>query len=74
MGLGSVVVAGHQTAGRGQQGNQWIDTGEAGLAISVVLPATTQPERSRAVASGIVVALGMSCLVGYASKRRMMFF
>jgi BirA family biotin operon repressor/biotin-[acetyl-CoA-carboxylase] ligase len=58
MGLGSVVVAGRQTSGRGQQGNQWIDTGEAGLAFSVVLPATTQPERSRAVASGIAVALG----------------
>ncbi|MDG1837513.1 MAG: biotin--[acetyl-CoA-carboxylase] ligase [Phycisphaerales bacterium] len=58
MGLGSVVVAGRQTAGRGQRGNQWIDTGEAGLAFSVVLPATTQPERSRAVASGIAVALG----------------
>jgi BirA family biotin operon repressor/biotin-[acetyl-CoA-carboxylase] ligase len=58
LGLGAVVVAGRQTAGRGQQGNRWADTGCDGLAVSVVLEATTKPERSRAVASAIAVALG----------------
>ena len=58
MGLGAVVVTGQQTAGRGQRGNVWFGGGDAGLAFSVVLPATNRPERSRAVASAIVVALG----------------
>ncbi len=57
LGLGAVVVAGRQTAGRGQQGNGWADTGDEGLAFSVVLPATSRPERSRDVAAAIVVAL-----------------
>jgi BirA family biotin operon repressor/biotin-[acetyl-CoA-carboxylase] ligase len=58
LGTGAVVVAGRQTAGRGQRGNQWIDTGDAGLAMSIVLPATKRPETSREVASAIAVALG----------------
>jgi len=57
LGLGAVVVAGRQTAGRGQRGNVWADTGDEGLAFSVVLPATRRPERSRDVAAAIVVAL-----------------
>ena len=58
LGLGAVVVAGRQTAGRGQQGSSWADTQEGGLAFSVVLLATTQPERSRDIAAGIAVGLG----------------
>ncbi len=57
LGLGAVVVAGRQTAGRGQRGNTWEDTGDEGLAFSVALPATSRPERSRDVAAAIVVAL-----------------
>ncbi|MDA0214648.1 MAG: biotin--[acetyl-CoA-carboxylase] ligase, partial [Planctomycetota bacterium] len=32
--VGSVVVAGRQTAGRGRLGRSWIDTAEDGLALS----------------------------------------
>ncbi len=58
LGLGAVVVAGRQTAGRGQRGNIWADTGDGGLACSLVLPATTKPERSRDIAAAIAVGLG----------------
>lgn len=57
LGLGAVVVAPRQTGGRGQRGNAWADTGNEGLAFSVVLPATEQPDRSAAVARAIVNAL-----------------
>lgn len=57
LGLGAVVVAQRQTSGRGQRGNVWADTHDEGLAFSVVLPATEQPDRSAAVASAIVRAL-----------------
>ncbi|MSR45076.1 MAG: biotin--[acetyl-CoA-carboxylase] ligase [Phycisphaerales bacterium] len=36
--IGSVVIAGRQTAGRGRVGREWIDTGEDGLAISMNTP------------------------------------
>lgn len=57
LGLGAVVVAGRQTAGRGQRGNTWADTGDGGLAFSVVLEATTKPDRSRDIAEAIAVGL-----------------
>ncbi len=57
LGLGAVVVAQRQTAGRGQRGNLWADTGNEGLAFSVVLPATQQPQRSAAIARAIVEVL-----------------
>lgn len=57
MGLGAVVVAQRQTGGRGQWGNVWADTGDEGLAFSLVLPATDQPQRSAALAQAIVDAL-----------------
>ena len=57
MGRGGLVVAGRQVAGRGQRGNQWIDTGSEGLAFSLALPATDQPERSLALAEAIVAGL-----------------
>jgi BirA family biotin operon repressor/biotin-[acetyl-CoA-carboxylase] ligase len=59
LGLGSVVVAGRQTAGRGQRGNRWADTSDDGLAFSLALPATRKPERSRDVAAAIAVSLGV---------------
>jgi BirA family biotin operon repressor/biotin-[acetyl-CoA-carboxylase] ligase len=58
LGLGALVATGRQTAGRGQRGNAWFGGGDAGLAFSLVLPATNRPERSRELASAIVVALG----------------
>lgn len=57
LGLGAVVVAQRQTGGRGQRGNAWADTGDEGLAVSLVLPATDQPQRSAALAQAIVDAL-----------------
>ncbi|MEE2908524.1 MAG: biotin--[acetyl-CoA-carboxylase] ligase [Planctomycetota bacterium] len=57
MGPGGLVVAGRQVAGRGQRGNQWIDTGSEGLAFSLALSATDQPERSQALAEAIVAGL-----------------
>ena len=57
LGLGAVVVAQRQTGGRGQRGNVWADTGDDGLAFSMVLPATDQPQRSAALAQAIVDAL-----------------
>jgi BirA family biotin operon repressor/biotin-[acetyl-CoA-carboxylase] ligase len=57
LGLGAIVVAQRQTGGHGQRGNVWADTGDEGLAFSLVLPATRQPERSAALAQAIVDAL-----------------
>jgi BirA family biotin operon repressor/biotin-[acetyl-CoA-carboxylase] ligase len=57
MGLGSVVVAGRQVAGRGQRGNRWADTAGDGLAFSMALPATDQPECSLALAHALVASL-----------------
>ena len=51
------MLAGRQVAGRGQRGNRWCDTGEEGLAFSVVLPATDHPQRSQALAASIVASL-----------------
>lgn len=57
MGAGSLVVAGRQTAGRGQRGNRWADTGGEGLAFSLALPATDQPRCSLALAEALVATL-----------------
>ena len=57
LGLGAVVVAQRQTGGRGQRGNVWADTGDEGLAFSLVLSATEQPQRSVLLAQSIVAAL-----------------
>lgn len=57
MGIGALVVAGRQVAGRGQRGNQWLDTGSEGLAFSIALPATVEPDRSHALAASIVASL-----------------
>ena len=57
MGIGALVVAGRQVAGRGQRGNKWADTGDDGLAFSFALPATTEPNRSLALAAAIVSSL-----------------
>jgi len=57
MGLGSLVVAGRQRAGRGRRAHRWLDTGNDGLAFSFVLPSTNEPERSLALANAIVEGL-----------------
>ena len=57
LGCGAVVVADRQISGRGQRGNRWSDTGHDGLAFSMVLPATDQPQRSQALAASIVASL-----------------
>lgn len=61
MGQGGLVVAGRQVSGRGQRGNRWIDTGMDGLAFSLALEATSQPERSRALAEAICTSLTPRC-------------
>ena len=57
LGIGALVVAQRQSGGRGQRGNVWADTGQDGLAFSVCLPATTNPQRSADIAAAIVDAL-----------------
>ncbi|MAB82966.1 MAG: biotin--[acetyl-CoA-carboxylase] ligase [Phycisphaerae bacterium] len=56
-GVGTLVTTGRQTAGRGQRGNKWADTGDEGLAFSVCLPSTTRPEQSLLLAKALVGAL-----------------
>jgi len=57
MGMGSLVVAGRQVAGRGRRAHRWVDTGSEGLAFSIVLPSTSEPECSVALAEAIVAGL-----------------
>jgi len=56
-GVGTLVTTGRQRAGRGQRGNRWAYTGEAGLAFSVCLPATDRPEQSLLLAQAVAEAL-----------------
>ncbi len=56
-GIGTLVTTGRQRAGRGQRGNRWADTGEAGLAFSICLPSTNQPERSLVLARALAESL-----------------
>ena len=57
MGMGSLVVAGRQVAGRGRREHRWVDTGSEGLAFSIVLQSTTEPECSVALAEAIAAGL-----------------
>jgi BirA family biotin operon repressor/biotin-[acetyl-CoA-carboxylase] ligase len=61
---GCVVVAGHQTAGRGRQGRAWYDKPHASLLFSVLLryPATN-------VASGFMPHLPAIALAGVLANR-----
>ena len=56
-GVGSLVTAGRQRAGRGQRGNEWADTGEDGLAFSLALAATDRPEQSLFLATALAGAM-----------------
>ena len=57
-GIGTLVTTDRQRAGRGQRGNRWADTGESGLAFSICLPSTSQPERSLVLARALAESLG----------------
>jgi BirA family biotin operon repressor/biotin-[acetyl-CoA-carboxylase] ligase len=55
---GLVVIAGRQTAGRGRFGRAWADTGQEGLAMSLVLEGAHPTERlSLALAVGAALAI-----------------
>src|SRR5204862_134762 len=48
---GTIVVAEHQTAGRGRQGREWFSPAGSGLYVSIVLrPSSARREPARAVA------------------------
>jgi BirA family transcriptional regulator, biotin operon repressor / biotin---[acetyl-CoA-carboxylase] ligase len=59
--IGDVILAGRQTAGRGRLGRGWADTGEHGVAMTVVMKA----ERSErlAIASAVSIAGAIQVLV-----------
>jgi BirA family biotin operon repressor/biotin-[acetyl-CoA-carboxylase] ligase len=69
---GSVVVAGHQTAGRGRRGHGWFSPPGSGLYVSVVLaPATARVDPPRAtmlltLAAGVAIAEGIEAATGLA--------
>jgi BirA family transcriptional regulator, biotin operon repressor / biotin---[acetyl-CoA-carboxylase] ligase len=68
----SVVVAGHQTAGRGRRGHTWFSPPGSGLYVSVVLaPATARVDPPRAtmlltLAAGVAIAEGVEAATGLA--------
>ncbi|MHC5024031.1 MAG: biotin--[acetyl-CoA-carboxylase] ligase, partial [Planctomycetota bacterium] len=62
---GDVVVAGRQTSGRGRRGRAWADTGDAGVAVTVVLPAAPPPRL--AVACAVATAEGVEVVLGRAA-------
>jgi BirA family transcriptional regulator, biotin operon repressor / biotin---[acetyl-CoA-carboxylase] ligase len=69
---GSVVVAGHQTAGRGRRGHAWFSPPGSGLYVSVALaPATASIDPPRAtmlltLAAGVAIAEGIAAATGLA--------
>jgi BirA family biotin operon repressor/biotin-[acetyl-CoA-carboxylase] ligase len=69
---GSVVVADHQTAGRGRRGHTWFSPPGSGLYVSVVLaPATARVDPPRAtmlltLAAGVAIAEGVEAATGLA--------
>jgi BirA family biotin operon repressor/biotin-[acetyl-CoA-carboxylase] ligase len=54
---GDVIVAARQTSGRGRLGRRWIDTGDAGIAVSVVLRRAAGERLAVAAAVGAARAL-----------------
>lgn len=54
LGVGEIVIAGRQTAGRGRFDRAWIDTAEDGLAISMNV--TAQSPESISLASAVAAA------------------
>ena len=71
--LGSVVVAGHQSAGRGRRGHTWFSPPGSGLYVSIVLaPATGRIDPPRAtmlltLAAGVAIAEGVEAATGLAA-------
>jgi len=69
---GSVVVADHQSAGRGRRGHAWFSPPGSGLYVSVVLaPATARVDPPRAtmlltLAAGVAIAEGVEAAAGLA--------
>jgi BirA family biotin operon repressor/biotin-[acetyl-CoA-carboxylase] ligase len=69
---GSVVVAAHQTAGRGRRGHTWFSPPGSGLYVSVVLaPATARVDPPRAtmlltLAAGVAIVEGVEAATGLA--------
>lgn len=70
---GSVVVADHQSAGRGRRGHTWFSPPGSGLYVSVVLaPATARVDPPRAtmlltLAAGVAIAEGVEAATGLAA-------
>jgi len=60
--VGCVIVAGRQTAGRGRQGRAWVDTGDAGLAVSFTAPRDAHAWVSLAVAIAAAEASEDVCI------------
>lgn len=52
--IGTVVITGRQTAGRGRLGRAWVDTATGGVAMTCIVPAD-RPERL-AIAAAVAVA------------------
>lgn len=71
--MGSVVVADHQSAGRGRRGHTWFSPPGSGLYVSVVLaPATARVDPPRAtmlltLAAGVAIAEGVEAATGLAA-------
>jgi len=66
---GDVIVAWRQTNGRGRLGRTWLDTGQDGVAMTMVVP-RDRPERL-AIASAVGVASAITVVLKvYGDKRR----
>ena len=59
---GDAIVAVRQTGGRGRQGRRWTDTGDAGVAVTLVWSIST-PQRL-AIASAVGVARAVEPILG----------
>lgn len=61
LGVGSIVIAGRQTAGRGRLGRSWIDTGHDGLAMSMNVSANCDHSIALVVAVAAAQAIEDVC-------------
>ncbi len=58
---GLVVVAEHQTRGRGRQGRKWVEKPREGLALSVLLNPRCEPQELGRIAAAAAVAAARAC-------------
>lgn len=65
--VGTALVAGRQTAGRGRLGRVWADGGDA-LLLSVRVATRLPPQRRALVALAVAVAVREACGEGYRIK------